>query len=134
MKSTSESIFFNENQILFLRSLTDSWQSFYEISQKTGFSTETIEILIEDFTELEINLLNEYNKKFDFILVNGFKVKIGPDGKVYLGILNRRIINNSIKTFKNYKKDMDFKTEITMSDGSDDIRNFIKTWDKNFPW
>lgn len=76
---------FNENQILFLQKLTDNWQTFDEISQKTGFSIEEIKLLIMDFIEFQnfIKRRNSLSIDLDFIILspNSDKVKIGREGK-----------------------------------------------------
>ena len=73
---------FNKNQILFLLALTDSYQSFYELSKKTGFSIEEIELLVLDFIEQQSWYNRFFGANLEYIIINKFspfKIKIGID-------------------------------------------------------
>lgn len=95
---------FNNRQIFFLRNLNDNFQSFNELSKKTGFSSEEIELLVLDFIEWQNFLNREYGYDLEFIKVskfpNLFRVKIGKAGKSLL-LFEDEDDNKKYKNFKN---------------------------------
>lgn len=69
-RKNPETRLFNDRQIFFLRNLTDSWQSFYELSRKTEFSPEEIELLTLDFIEFQNFNKRMHNIDLEFIKVS----------------------------------------------------------------
>lgn len=90
--SANYSQFFNENQHKLLRNLTEDWQSFKELSIRTGFSIEEIQFLIMDFVELQNFLIRKQGllaRSINFIILSSSndKIKLGKEGKLILKVL-----------------------------------------------